>query len=81
MYGDDDPHLFTIECELLVGETLRLGVQPLTEGGVSDSVGVSVDDCRRKLFTLDDVALLSSPPRVSLCWLVSLMDDALPTLE
>ena len=42
------PHLLTIEWELLVGETFRLGVPPLTEGGVSDSVGVtSVEDWRR----------------------------------
>ena len=75
------PHLFTIEWELLVGDTLRLGVQPLTEGGVSDSVGVSVEDWRRKLFTLEEVALLSSPRLTSLCWLVSRIEDARPTLE
>ena len=67
--------------ELLVGDTLRLGVQPLTEGGVSDSVGVSVEDWRRKLFTLEEVALLSSPLLTSLCWLVSRIEDALPTVE
>ena len=43
-----------MEWELLVGETLRLGVQPLTEGGVSDSVGVSVEDWRRYLFSVED---------------------------
>ena len=64
-----------------MGDTLRLGVQPLTEGGVSDSVGVSVEDWRRKLFTLEEVALLSSPLLTSLCWLVSRIEDALPTVE
>ena len=64
-----------------MGDTLRLGVQPLTEGGVSDSVGVSVEDWRRKLFTLEEVALLSSPLLTSLAWLVSRIEDALPTLE
>ena len=74
-------HLLTIEWELLVGDTLRLGVQPLTEGGVSDSVGVSVEDWRRKLFTREEVALLSSPLLTSRCWLVSRIEDALPMLE
>lgn len=53
----------------------------MTEGGVSDSVGVSVEDWRRKLFTLEEVALLSSPLLTSLCWLVSRIEDALPTVE
>ena len=53
----------------------------MTEGGVSDSVGVSVEDCRRKLFTLEEVALLSNPLLDSRCWLVSRIEDALPTLE
>lgn len=64
-----------------MGDTFRFGVQPLTEGGVSDSVGVSVEDWRRKLLTLEEVALLSNPLLTSLCWLVSRIEDALPTLE
>ena len=78
-----DPVTKRLTIDPLGGEILRLGEAPLTDGGVSDSAGVSVDACRRYLFTLDDVALLSRPKLllVSLVALVSRMEEARPRPE
>ena len=56
---------------------MRLGVQPLIDGGVSDSVGVSVEDWRMKRLTREVVELRSRLYVVSLDWLVSRMEEAL----